>query len=439
MPATCLGCGCACDDIQLHVDGNRIVEARNSCALGAQWFGDGSAPSRALVDGKDVPITHALDAATARLRGASRLLVFLAPDVSCEAQRAAIALADALHGVIDTLTTVTAAPSVLAAQEAGRASATLGEIKNRADVVVFWGVDPADRYPRFATRYAPGPTGIHIGGRSARTIVAVDVGSARGPEDADLRLALMPDREVATLTEFTAAIVGRGADSVGSARASVTTLAPRSDAAVLDTLVCAKYVAIVVDAEVDQANPSDRGRAAALIALAQALNGPTRCALISLRGGGNRSGADWCLTSQTGYPMAVDFSRGFPRYQPHDGAVARIARGAADVLLIIGSAGHLLSAIPDGVQRIPTIVIGPRASESIQAAGGIAIDTAVVGIHESGTALRMDDVPLPLDAAVAGPPRAVDLVLDLGSRLAGSRFAPAAVIGNSSLPRENSR
>src|SRR5688572_1169340 len=190
MLATCLGCGCACDDIQLHVDGNRIVETRGACALGAQWFGDGSAPSRALVDGKDVPMTNALEVATALLRGASRPLVFLAPDVSCETQRAAIAVDDVLHGAIDSLTTVTAASSVLSAQEMGRASATLGEIKNRADVIVFWGVDPLHRYPRFTTRYAPAPAGVHIGGRSARTVVAVDVGSARGPEDADLRLTL---------------------------------------------------------------------------------------------------------------------------------------------------------------------------------------------------------------------------------------------------------
>ena len=41
---TCLGCGCACDDIVVVVDGDRIAEARNSCALGRAWFADGSVP-----------------------------------------------------------------------------------------------------------------------------------------------------------------------------------------------------------------------------------------------------------------------------------------------------------------------------------------------------------------------------------------------------------
>ena len=96
MLATCLGCGCGCDDIQLHVEGNRIVDAHNTCPLGARWFGDGGAPSRILVRGRDASLDEAMAAAADVLRGASRALVFLASDISCEAQRSPIAIADAL-------------------------------------------------------------------------------------------------------------------------------------------------------------------------------------------------------------------------------------------------------------------------------------------------------------------------------------------------------
>jgi len=167
-----------CDDIQLHVEGNRIVDAHNACPLGARWFGDGGTPSRILVRGRDASLDEALTGAAELMKGASRPLVFLAPDISCEAQRSAIAIADALRGTVDSVTSATAIATLLAAQEGGRASATLGEIRNRADVVVFWGVDPSRRYPRFWSRYAPEPTGVHVGGRLSRTIVAVDVGSA---------------------------------------------------------------------------------------------------------------------------------------------------------------------------------------------------------------------------------------------------------------------
>jgi len=36
--ATCTFCGCVCDDIELHADGERIVKAKNACSLGDAWF-----------------------------------------------------------------------------------------------------------------------------------------------------------------------------------------------------------------------------------------------------------------------------------------------------------------------------------------------------------------------------------------------------------------
>ena len=411
MLATCLGCGCACDDIQLRVEANRIREARNACALGLQWFSDGSVPSRVVVHGRDASVDDALDVAVDVLGRAARPLVYLAPDLSCEAQRTAIGLADTLHATVDSVTSGTTRGAMLAAQEIGRASATLGEIKNRADVVVFWGVDPSRRYPRFWTRYAPEPSGLHVGGRQDRIVMAVDVGSARGPEDADERLAVMSEREVSFLEELTALVVrpDRGAP-----------VPP-----VLGTILNGKYVALIADAEPQtDGGDHDDGRSAALLTFAQALNGPTRCAYVALRAGGNRSGADSCLTAQTGYPVAVDFSRGHPRYRPHEHAAARLERGSVDAMLIVGSAG-LIPFPAARFDSVPTIVIGPRATEAPFTISA-AVDTGVAGIHESGTALRMDDVPLPLAAAIDGPRRAVDIVADLARRVASATVARGA-------------
>jgi formylmethanofuran dehydrogenase subunit B len=154
-----------------------------------------------------------------------------------------------------------------------------------------------------------------------------------------------------------------------------------------------------------------------VIGLAQTLNGITRCALSTLRAGGNRSGADASLTSQTGYPAAVDFSHGFPRYCPYEATEPRLSKGNTDAALIIGS----VALIPDTTRAlmgsVPCAVVGPRASESALAHAAVAIDTAVAGIHEAGTALRMDDVPLPLRAAVTGPPSTLTIVDALRSRI----------------------
>jgi formylmethanofuran dehydrogenase subunit B len=139
------------------------------------------------------------------------------------------------------------------------------------------------------------------------------------------------------------------------------------------------------------------------VTLSQALNGPTRCALSTLRAGGNRSGADAVLTSQTGFPLAVDFSRGYPRYEPYEAtAHVRLARGEADVVCVLGAADQIPPAVSAALGTNRCIVIGPRASVSPLASAAVVIDTGIPGIHSAGTALRMDDVPLPLARALDG-------------------------------------
>jgi formylmethanofuran dehydrogenase subunit B len=423
--ATCLGCGCACDDIDLHVRDNRIIEARNACSLGVGWFGDGTVPGRVRVSGHHAALEEAIDAAARLLAQASRAIVYLAPDLSCEAQREGVAVADALRATLDSVTSATVMGSILAAQERGRASATLGEIRHRADVIVFWGVDPALTYPRYQARYAANAPGIHVpNGRRSRTIIAVDVGDARGPADADQRFLVSAADEVAMLTMLRAEVepqdagVRRGHESSTGSGPGTAPLAGVAECSA--ALLAGRYVAIVADAEAGAVR--DSGRAAALIALAQSLNGPTRAALSLLRAGGNRSGADACTTWQTGYPAAVDFTRGFPRYRPHDGSAgARLDRGEVDAALVLGSAAGIPPSVLSALASIPTAVVGPRASESPLAGGVAVIDTAVAGIHEAGTALRMDDVPLPLRAAVSGPPSALDVIRALRARLPSVR------------------
>jgi formylmethanofuran dehydrogenase subunit B len=408
---TCLGCGCACDDIAVVIAGARISEARNACALGVRWFGDGSLPG-AIGGGRSAAIEDVLREIATLLRSARAPLVYLAPDLTCEAQGAAIAIADQLHAFVDGVSSSAAGDGILAAQRRGRASATLGEIRNRADVVVFWAVDPAASYPRFQSRYAPNPVGVHLPrGRRDRTVIAVDVGAQRGPEDADVRIQMAPEEEQIFLSSLRASLAGR---TLGGASivARVSELATR--------LGKARYAAVVTDAESPPIVAS--GRADSLIALTQSLNATTRCALCTLRAGGNRNGADTVLTWQTGFPMAVDFSRGAPRYEPENAAVARLAHGAVDAVLFVGNTNEIPRTVRDALGSVRIVVIGPRASESTLSAQ-IRIDTGVAGIHESGMALRLDDIPLPVRAVLPTPRDTASLLEALGAAIAAQAGA----------------
>jgi formylmethanofuran dehydrogenase subunit B len=107
--ATCTFCGCVCDDIELHADGDRIVKAKNACSLGEAWFKHHTAERLypdALINGKPASVDEAVEAAAEYLYAANMPLVYGLSNVTCEAQREAVALAELLGGVIDSHTSL---------------------------------------------------------------------------------------------------------------------------------------------------------------------------------------------------------------------------------------------------------------------------------------------------------------------------------------------
>ena len=98
--ATCTFCGCVCDDIELHAEGDRIVKARNACSLGDAWFKNHTAERLypdALIDGKPATVDDAVEAAAGYLHEAHMPLVYGLSNVTCEASRGAVALAEVSH------------------------------------------------------------------------------------------------------------------------------------------------------------------------------------------------------------------------------------------------------------------------------------------------------------------------------------------------------
>ena len=107
--ATCTFCGCVCDDIELHADAERIVETKRACILGEAWFKNHTAERLypdALIDGKEATVDQAVEAAAEFLHAADMPLVYGLSNVTCEAQREAVWLAELVGGVIDSHTSL---------------------------------------------------------------------------------------------------------------------------------------------------------------------------------------------------------------------------------------------------------------------------------------------------------------------------------------------
>ena len=389
----CPFCGCLCDDLVVTVDGGRVEKVRRACANGQSLFtGYEPAPLPPTVDGQAVEWAEAISEATRILTQADAPLIFGLSSTSCEAQRKAVELADLLGAAIDSTSSTCHGPTSLAMQAVGEPSCTLGEARNRADLIVFWGCNPAEAHVRHFSRYSFARGTLTPRGRRDRTVVVVDVRPTASARSADIFLQVRPGSDFEVLNVLRALVQGK---KVGVSEVGGVAVARLEELATL-MKTCRFGVAFF-----GMGLTMSRGRdlnVSELISLVDELHRYTRFSAIPMRGHGNVAGADQVLTWQTGYPFAISFARGYPNYGPGEfTAVDLLARREVDAALILASdpAAHLPKAAAEYLQRIPVIVLDPEVSLTAQQAK-VFLPTALYGIDAAGTAYRMDNVPIRL-------------------------------------------
>ncbi len=394
----CAFCGCVCDDISVTVENNRITQAKNACVLGRAWFMHHGAQSDlpvARIDGKPATLEQGIEAAAQCMAGARYPLAYGLSSTSCEAQRKAIALAELLGGCIDCCTSVCHGPSGIALQGVGEPTCTLGEVKNRADLVIYWGSNPGESHPRHMVRYAVTPKGMFIPeGRKGRTVILVDVRRTASARAADIFLQMRPGKDFEALWALQAIVNGQtlnrdAVEDLGLTLEQLTDLA--------DRMMHCRFGVLFVGQGLTQTRGKHFNTSAAFL-LVRALNRHTKFALMAMRGHGNVTGIDNVMGWQTGYPFGVNFSLGYPRFNPGEyTAVDVLSRGEADAALIVAS--DPVSSLPGkAAQRlaeIPTIAIDTHESETTRIAK-ISFITGTAGIHAEGTVYRMDSIPIRL-------------------------------------------
>ena len=401
----CTFCGCVCDDIGVTVEDGRITQTRNTCVLSRAWFaGHAQASDRpaALVDGRPTSLDEAIDVSARFLAQARYPLIYGLSSTTCEAQRQAVALAEILGGCIDCCTSVCHGPSGMALQGVGEPTCTLGEVKNRADLVVYWGSNPAESHPRHMARYAVTPKGMFIPhGRKDRTVVLIDVRPTPSIRAADLFLQVRPGKDFELLWALRALVQGRALDE-GALAGTGLTLAQLADLA--ERMKRCRFGVLFIGQGLTQSRGKHLNTSAAFL-LVRDLNSITKFALMPMRGHGNVTGIDNVLGWQTGFPFGVNFSLGYPRFAPGEfTAVDVLSRGEADAVLVV--AADPAASFPRKAGRrlgeVPTIALDTHESETTRIAR-VAFTTATAGISAEGTVYRMDNVPLRLLKVLPSP------------------------------------
>jgi formylmethanofuran dehydrogenase subunit B len=399
--ATCAGCGCACDDIEATVVEGRLAGLTRTCPLGDAWFAarGGDRPPVAWVDGRAVSVDEAADAAAAILRRARAPLVYGLGQTSCEAQRQAVALAETIGAVIDT---AGAGAAGLAFQAVGSSTATFGEIRDRAELVVAWRADPALTNPRLlerlrlerAARAGPATSGAHQ--RADRALIVVDAERTATAEEADAFVELDDARGFEALSALRALVASAPFDRD---RAADLPLDALDDLA--KRVLGVEHVAVLYGALGEL-------EALALFELVRDVARDRHAVTLGLRSDGNGRGAEDVLAWQTGFPSAVSFNRGHPRSNPGElSAAALLERGEVDAALIVAS--DPLDELP-GLREVPLVVVDPTATATA-AAARVAFAPAADGIEVTGTVHRMDGAPIPLRAPLAAERPGVEEVL----------------------------
>ncbi|MCH8845153.1 MAG: formylmethanofuran dehydrogenase subunit B [Proteobacteria bacterium] len=404
--ATCTFCGCVCDDMELTVDldEKRIIKAKNACVLGRAWFAEhtiGDWPV-AMIDGKEVSKEEAIEETAQTLVKAKFPIIYGLSDTTCEAQRQAVAISDIIRGTIDTTTSVCHGPSGLAFQGVGESTMSLGEVKNRADLVIYWGGNPAASHPRHFTRYTVTPKGMFIpNGRKDRTVVLVDIRKTPSAPVADLFIQVKPGKDFEVLWALRALVKGKNIDPSIEEETGVS-LATLED--LVDKMKNCRYGVLFFGMGLTMT----RGRhfnSGAIMALTTDLNEFTHFVTKPVRGHGNVTGADNVLSWQTGYPFGVNFNRGYPRFNPGEfTTVDTLSRGDADAAMFIASdpASNFPKVAIEHMKKIPVISLDTKQTETSNLAH-VAFATSTYGINTGGTVYRMDDVPITMRSAFDSP------------------------------------
>jgi formylmethanofuran dehydrogenase subunit B len=395
----CPFCGCLCDDIEVTINDNHIEGVKNACTISRSKFLNHNknrikAPS---IKGKEDTLDNSVKRAIEILAQARRPLIYGLSSTECSAISKAIEIAEVTGGVLDNTSSVCHGPTILALQQVGESKTTLGEVKNRADLVIFWGSNPTDAHLRHIVRYSVTPKGKYIPqGKKDRKVVVVDVRETRTARMADKFIKIHHNRDFELLQTLRALV--RGEEIAINEVAGV----PISEIHELaEEMMKARFGIVFFGLGLTQSDGRHMNIDAA-VGLVSELNRKTKFVLTPMRGHYNVAGANSVSTWQTGYPYAVDFSLGYPRYNPGEfTAIDILSRGEADAALIIASdpGSTFPKESAKHLAQIPVITLDQKTTPTTMLSE-VIIPVATAGIEAEGTAYRMDGVPLKLSKIV---------------------------------------
>lgn len=401
----CTGCALLCDDIGVEVEDDKLTRVHAACRKGVAFMKGCSHPMEATVNGERTDLDSAIKEAANILMNAEKPLIFGHANSSCGAQEKAIELARKTNGCIDDTSSFCQGPLIEAIMEGKLKTCTLDDVRHKADVIIFWGSDPASAHPRHMSRYSYFPRGKERqrGWEEDRTAITIDVRKSDTAEICGKNgLYQIPVKGDA---EFMDALVSALSSKVPKTSYDFD---KKRILELANILKKAKFGVIFAGLGMVYSLEDNEP----LYRLIDKLNSVSDFHVIPMSGHYNMVGFNRNLFEETGYINRVKFDGAEVLHGPEYSVVEALRKKEVDAALVIGA--DPLSSLPRSIVRhleeIPLIVIDPCQTLTSTKAD-VTIPCGLVGVESGGTAVRMDGVEIELKPIVASERLSDEVVL----------------------------
>ncbi|WP_295435798.1 formylmethanofuran dehydrogenase subunit B [uncultured Thiodictyon sp.] len=393
---TCPFCGLACDDLSVApgpADAGLVLVNGCQTARGAFAGAMAAGPGTALIKGQPVSLEAAL-AHAAGLLAAARAPLFGGLVTDVNGMRAVLELADRCGALLDHVGADALFRNLLVLQDGGWMTATLTEVRNRADLILILGREVPHRFPRLCERVLLPPEALFSPPGERRLVL---LGPAEpGPLPAEFAAANPTLIPVALADLAGVGALLRGLIAGRPVRADAIPGVAGAQLKQLAGWLCGARYAVVTWAAGELAFPHAELTVQAFVELVRDLNRTTRAAALPLAGTLGDLTANQVCTWQTGYPLRSGRQQGRSCYEPllyrHQDL---LAQGQSDLLLWVQA---LPAANPAATPaaKCPTIVLG-YPGLACGRVPEVFIPVGLPGIDHPGHWYRTDAVcPLPL-------------------------------------------
>ncbi len=384
--AVCPFCSLLCDDLTVRADGALLAVERGGCPKAVAAFAGSHVTAEPLVDGRPASEAAALAQAVRILRRSRQpLIAGLGTDVA--GMRAALLLAERSGAIVDHMHSAAMAHNRRILQSRGWITTTLGELRNRADLVVTVGLDCSENYQNFIARYVTPPDALQPERRQTRRLVEL-IPARQKPAT-----AAVPVERIGVERENLPQFLGLVRAALRGRTVTATPRLAKAAAGLASALAAAKYPVLVWA-------PGQLGAAtadltiAAVCELIGTLNQTGRAAGLTLGGDDGGQTAQGTCTWLTGFPLHVSYAGDTLHYDPLLHRADRLlAENAVDAVIWVSS----FQSREAPATRAPLVSIGrPTANRHLAT---VYLPTGIPGLDHAGQLLRTDTVvSLPLGA-----------------------------------------